>query len=89
MQGLTVCNINKICLKQTGNKLKLYHSFLVSLAAVFWMSHNAPPKELLGERCVTIQKKGCEGDYTFLHVVMKWYREVFLFQRKRYDVIFI
>ena len=26
---------------------------IVSLAAVFWMSHNAPPKELLGEHCVT------------------------------------
>ena len=26
---------------------------IVSLAAVFWMSHNAPPKELLGERWVT------------------------------------
>ena len=28
MQGLTVCNFNKICLKQTGNKLKLHHTFL-------------------------------------------------------------
>ena len=28
MQGLTVCNLNKICLKQTGNKLKLHHTFL-------------------------------------------------------------
>ena len=30
---------------------------IVSLAAVFWMSHNAPPKELLGKHCVTSKKK--------------------------------
>ena len=29
----------------------------VSIAAVFWMSHNAPQKVLLGERCVTFQKR--------------------------------
>ena len=40
---------------------------LVSLAAVFWMSRNAPPKAavLLGERCGT-SKNGCEGDYLFV-----------------------
>ena len=30
---------------------------IVSLAAVFWMSRNAPPKELLGKHCVTSKKK--------------------------------
>ena len=30
---------------------------IVSLAAVFWMSRDAPPKVLLGERCVTSKKR--------------------------------
>ena len=30
---------------------------IVSLAAVFWMSRNAPPKELVGKHCVTSKKK--------------------------------
>ena len=30
---------------------------IVSLAAVFWMSGDAPPKVLLGERCVTSKKR--------------------------------
>ena len=30
---------------------------IVSLAATFWMSRNAPPKVLLGERCVTSKKQ--------------------------------
>ena len=33
---------------------------LVSLAAVFWMSRNAPPKEREGKGCVTFGK--CQGD---------------------------
>ena len=58
MQGLTVCNLNKICLKRTGNKLKLYHTFL-SLPRIFffWMSRNASLKVLLGERYVTSKKR--------------------------------
>ena len=32
-------------------------SCLVSLAAVFWMSRNTPPKERLLERCVRSKKK--------------------------------
>ena len=35
-------------------------NILVSPAAVFWMSCNAPPPPLLGERCV-ISKKGLRG----------------------------
>ena len=30
---------------------------IVSLAAIFWMSRDAPPKELLGERRVTSKKR--------------------------------
>ena len=30
---------------------------IVSLAAIFWMSRDAPPKELLGERHVTSKKR--------------------------------
>ena len=30
---------------------------IVSLAAVFWMSRNAPRKVLLGERCMTSKKR--------------------------------
>ena len=30
---------------------------IVSLTAVFWMSRNAPPKELLGKHCMTSQKR--------------------------------
>ena len=35
--------------------------YIISLAAVFWMSRNAPPKVLLGQRCVTSKKplRGC------------------------------
>ena len=31
--------------------------WVVSLAAVFWMSRNALPKDLFGERCVTSKKQ--------------------------------
>ena len=77
MQGLTVCNLNKICLKQTGNKLKLYHTFLSLPRSRFLDVTQCSPK-----RVAWHPKNGCEGDYTFLCVVMKWYREVFLIPEK-------
>ena len=77
MQGLTVCNFNKICLKQTGNKLKLYHTFLSLPRSHFLDVTQCSPK-----RVAWHPKNACEGDYTFLCVVMKWYREVFLTAEK-------
>ena len=81
MQGLTVCNLNKICLKQTGNKLKLYHTFLSLPRSRFLDVRQCSPKSSFGS-VAWHPKKGCEGDYTFLCVVMKWYREVFLIPEK-------
>ena len=46
------------------------------------------PKRTFGGALCDIQKKGCEGDYTFLRVVMRWYREVFLIpEEKQYDMM--
>ena len=39
--------------------------YLVSLTAVFWMSHNAPQKEL-GERCVTSKKTAARETKIYL-----------------------
>ena len=57
MQGLTVCNFNKICLKQTGNKLKLHHTFLSLPRSHFFDVTQRSPKVLLGERRVTSKKR--------------------------------
>ena len=45
MQGLTVCNLNKICLKQTRNKLKLHHTFLSLPRSRFLDVTRRSPKE--------------------------------------------
>ena len=53
--------------------------YLVSLAAVFWMSRNAPPKERGALR--DIQKNGCEGGYILSCSVKK--------SRKRSDHVLV
>ena len=80
MQGLTVCNFNKICLKQTGNKLKLHHTFLSLPRSLFLDVMQRSPKSSFWGSTTSVArhpKNGCEGDYTFLCDVMKWYRAVF------------
>ena len=81
-RGLTLCNLNKICLKQTGKKLKLRHTFLGLPRSCFFGCHATLPQKFFRGSVVWHPKNGCEGDHTFLYVVMKWYREVFLIPEK-------
>ena len=56
MQGLTVCNLNKICLKQTGNRLKLHHTFLSLPRSCFLDVTQHSPKRTFGGALRDIQK---------------------------------
>ena len=65
MQGLTVCNLNKICLKQTGNKLKLYHTFLSLPRSRFLDVMQRSPKSSFGRVSRDIKKKRLQGRLYF------------------------
>ena len=81
MQGLTVCNLNKICLKQTGNKLKLYHTFLSLPRSRCLDVRQCSLKVLLGA-LHDIQKKAVRE--TILFSVLWWSgtERYFSFQKK-------
>ena len=55
--GLSKSNVGRFLwfMQIQLENLFVLSAFLVSFAAVFWMSRNAPPKT--GERCVTSQKR--------------------------------
>ena len=65
MQGLTVCNLNKICLKQTGNKLKLHHTFLSLPRSRFLDVTRRSPKSSFGGASRDIQKMAARETILF------------------------
>ena len=65
MQGLTVCNFNKICLKQTGNKLKLHHTFLSLPRSRFLDVTQRSPKRTFAEALCDILKTAARETILF------------------------
>ena len=82
MQGLTVCNLNKICLKQTGNKLKLHHTFLSLPRSRFLDVTQRSPKRTFAEALCDILKTAARE--TILFSVSWWSgtERYFSFQKK-------
>ena len=82
VQGLTVCNLNKICLKQTGNKFKLHHTFVSLPCSCFLDVTQRSPKRTFGGALRDIQKTAARE--TILFAVLWWSgtERYFSFQKK-------